>query len=100
MTISRGNWTILAIVTVLAIVPAASAHGPGHLGRHSGFGWSDGYHSRTACPPRRAGAACPTCLPGFNPDPYPQPVPVSPGHTARSAAPLFPHWDKMPPRWQ
>lgn len=23
------------------------------LGRHLGIGWGDGYHSRTACPPKR-----------------------------------------------
>jgi len=38
-------------------------------GRSSGFGWGDGYHSRTGCPSRECrvkaaeGVDCPTCHP-------------------------------------
>jgi hypothetical protein len=43
------------LATVLALVPLLPAAGvePVHaLGRHHGIGWSDGYHSRAACPRR------------------------------------------------
>jgi hypothetical protein len=47
---------ILTVVTVLLILPAASTLRADHaqaVGRYLGVGWGDGYHSRTACPPKR-----------------------------------------------
>ena len=37
----------------LMVMPAAKAAIPHSLGRHLGVCWGDGYHSRTACPPKR-----------------------------------------------
>jgi hypothetical protein len=45
--------TLLAAVAFLALAPALQAAHSHHLGRYLGVGWSDGYHSRTACPPKR-----------------------------------------------
>jgi hypothetical protein len=47
---------ILTIVTALLIVPSAASLRADHaqvIGRHLGLGWGDGYHSHTACPPKR-----------------------------------------------
>jgi hypothetical protein len=87
--------SILATLTVAAtLLPAAiaSGHGPQALARHCGFGWSDGYHSRTACPPRKGvhPKPCLTCGPVA---PYEDPI-------YGSSATLLPHWDKMPQRWR
>jgi hypothetical protein len=47
---------ILTLITVIAAAmfasPLEAAH-PHHIGRYLGTGWSDGYHSRAACPPKR-----------------------------------------------
>ena len=44
---------ILAVVSTGSIAQA----GPGHsFGRYAGIHWGDGYHSRSACPPKRHAA--------------------------------------------
>jgi hypothetical protein len=86
---------LLATLTIAAILLAGRAafgHGTHHVGRHCGFGWSDGYHSRTACPPRKGvhPKPCPTCVPTAG---HADPIPGS-------SATLLPHWDKMPKHWR
>lgn len=48
----RARCLVVSVVTVLTILPAAHAEFPHNCGRYLGIGWSDGYHSRTACPPK------------------------------------------------
>jgi hypothetical protein len=43
-----------AIVAIATIVTSARAEWHYSLGRFHGYGWGDGYHSRTYCPPSRA----------------------------------------------
>ena len=45
--------SLLAAVLVVSTIPAARAHTPNAVGRYLGIGWSDGYHSHTACPPKQ-----------------------------------------------
>jgi hypothetical protein len=45
--------SLMVAVILLPIVPAARAQSPNSCGRYLGIGWSDGYHSHTACPPKR-----------------------------------------------
>jgi hypothetical protein len=47
---------IVAVVALLSIVTTARADWTHTVGRYLGVGWSDGYHSRYACPPRHIGA--------------------------------------------
>jgi len=45
----------LLFAAVLAIMPLGSiARAEWSLGRFLGYGWGDGYHSHSACPPRHA----------------------------------------------
>jgi hypothetical protein len=44
--------SLITAALALSIVPAASGQSPNSCGRHLGIGWSDGYHSHTACPPK------------------------------------------------
>ena len=92
MNLVRSAWGILTIGATLLAAAAAAAHGlHHHAGRHHGIGWSDGYHSRTACPRKPAYVPpCATCAPLSV---YNQPTPVG-------SAALFPHWDKMPQHWR
>lgn len=48
----RARFPLVAAVTVLTILPAARGEFPHNAGRCLGVGWSDGYHSHTACPPK------------------------------------------------
>jgi hypothetical protein len=41
------------VVSLLTVTPLVRAELPHALGRYTGVGWSDGYHSRVACPPKR-----------------------------------------------
>jgi hypothetical protein len=53
---------VLSMVTILLVAPwAATARGHwlNDLERWVGVGTSDGYHSRTACPPKRSHAHSP-----------------------------------------
>jgi hypothetical protein len=50
------RWTILPTITVVTVLALGSTLQAGHgqaIGRYIGVGWSDGYHSRTVCPPKR-----------------------------------------------
>jgi len=50
---ARSAVTSLVVLTAtLTIVPAAWGQSPNSCGRYLGIGWSDGYHSHTACPPK------------------------------------------------
>lgn len=49
----RARLPLVAAVTILSIAPAARGEFPHNVGRYTGIGWSDGYHSRTACPPKQ-----------------------------------------------
>lgn len=100
-------------LAILTIAPTAHAHWITDLNRSLGIGWSDGYHSRTACPPRKAWwsapGPCPTCGPAVFHDPHPAtnvPVPASAQPqgdyyaepTPASTSSYFRHWDKTPKR--
>jgi hypothetical protein len=45
--------SLVAAASFLVGMPLAWAHSPNSCGRYLGIGWSDGYHSHTACPPKR-----------------------------------------------
>jgi hypothetical protein len=45
---------VVGVLSIGAILSCARADWHHSLGRHLGVGWGDGYHSRTACPPRRS----------------------------------------------
>jgi cell division septation protein DedD len=45
--------SLIVAVILLPIGPATLAHTPNAVGRYLGIGWSDGYHSHTACPPKQ-----------------------------------------------
>jgi hypothetical protein len=45
--------TLLSAVAMATFASALHAGHSHHLGRHLGVGWGDGYHARTACPPKR-----------------------------------------------
>jgi hypothetical protein len=53
---SRQWISIGMTLAALTIVPLAKAQPPHSLSRYLGVHWSDGYHSRTACPPKRGAA--------------------------------------------
>jgi hypothetical protein len=44
--------TLVAVMLAIAIMPPARGQSPNTIGRYLGVGWSDGYHSHTACPPK------------------------------------------------
>jgi hypothetical protein len=46
--------SVVAVFAVLLIAPSARAEWHYSLGRYHGYGWGDGYHARTYCPPARA----------------------------------------------
>ncbi len=52
----------VALVTSVGLSPTAHGSWWHTPGRAHGFGWGDGYHSRTGCAPKRG--ACPACGPG------------------------------------
>jgi hypothetical protein len=67
---------MMAIVATVSLATDVHAHWWHQLGRSAGLGWSDGYHSRTECPPKGAAfhsavpwqdsppsASCPSCVP-------------------------------------
>jgi hypothetical protein len=83
-----------AIVAISTTAPVARAEFPHVIGRHCGIGWSDGYHSHTACPPKRhivhhkttfAPAPKPVpwwAIPAEQPDtPQPEQLPTPAGQT-------------------
>jgi hypothetical protein len=43
---------IAGSIAVVSTVTAASGQSPNSCGRYLGIGWSDGYHSHSACPPK------------------------------------------------
>ena len=43
----------VAVLAALTLAPPAQAGWLQELNRSFGLGWSDGYHSRTTCPPKR-----------------------------------------------
>jgi hypothetical protein len=63
---------VLAAAT-LTTVPVARAAVPHALGRHCGIGWSDGYHSRAACPQPKIAHQLPFSAPVA---PFSAPVPA------------------------
>ena len=108
---------VAAVLTIGVLPAAASAGGYHELCRKMGVGCGDGYHSRSACPPKKSlwappwpigSPACPACGPAawpaesFSPEwhvPPPgdnPPARAAAGSTA--ARSLFPHWDKKPSR--
>jgi|SRR4051812_44020648 hypothetical protein len=44
--------SVVAAVAILMVGEAVSAHDVLTVGRWSGIGWSDGYHSHAGCPPK------------------------------------------------
>jgi len=78
----------VAVVAVVALAQSVRGELPNSIGRHLGVGWSDGYHSRTACPPKRhtihqiQHLAVPPTAPAAKPIPWwkipaePEPVPA------------------------
>ncbi len=45
--------SVVTTVTILSFVSAAHAVEGHVVGRYLGMGWNDGYHSHTACPPKK-----------------------------------------------
>src|SRR5437762_702717 len=50
---TRPSVSLIASAMILTALPIARAELPHSIGRYCGIGWSDGYHSHTACPPKR-----------------------------------------------
>src|SRR3954464_906006 len=64
---------VLSLVTAVALctaTPNLQAASPHSFCRYCGIGWSDGYHSHTACPPKRH-----IVHDKLAPPPRPKPVP-------------------------
>jgi hypothetical protein len=61
--------SLVTAVTLFSDVPNVQADYPNSFCRHCGIGWSDGYHSHTACPPKRL-------IVHHKPAPAPAPKPV------------------------
>jgi len=88
------QWTV-AVMAIMAVMPRAQAEWHRSLGRTLGVGWGDGYHSRTACPPRRSvGYAVPQphaipwwAIPASEGEPLPHPATPPTGGTAQSHIP-------------
>lgn len=97
----------LTIVSVLLAVSAATtlrAEPANSIGRYLGVGWSDGYHSHAACPPKRhvvrtilpgppaARSAAPAksipwwMIPADNPENLPPPPDAAPSTSAPGAS--------------
>lgn len=97
----------LTIVSVLLAVPTAAtlrAEPVSSIGRYLGVGWSDGYHSHAACPPKRhvvrailpAPSAAPSSapaksipwwmIPADNPENLPAPPDAAPSTSAPGAS--------------
>jgi hypothetical protein len=47
------HFTFLVLAAMLALPVSASAGWMNELGRHTGLGWSDGYHAYEGCPDSR-----------------------------------------------
>jgi hypothetical protein len=81
----RAILPLITVVASLMLATAAQANWLNGVGRYLGVGWSDGYHSRTACPPKRPGGNCPNCdpeapwwaKPATTAEPLPHPAGVS-----------------------
>jgi len=79
-------FSLLLAVLVLPLTTVALAAWPHQAGRHTGYGWSDGYHARNHCPPRRNPAgrhgspAMPWwAIPAGEPAPQVEPLPPASG---------------------
>ncbi|HEY2413367.1 MAG TPA: hypothetical protein VGI40_14040 [Pirellulaceae bacterium] len=64
--------SLVAAVLVFTAASAANANYPNSICRWTGIGWSDGYHSHAACPPRphavaRQAVAAPAAMPSAMP---------------------------------
>jgi hypothetical protein len=92
--LTRPLVSLVAAVAILSAVAVARGEFPHVIGRHCGIGWSDGYHSHTACPPKRhivhhkaalAPAPKPApwwAIPAEQPDtPQPEQLPTPAGET-------------------
>jgi hypothetical protein len=109
---------ILGIVTALTLTTGARAHWWHQMGRSAGLGWSDGYHSRTGCPPKNAqgqagvswhsfpaSGPCPTCTPGVPTPAQHAPVLLQehtarrPGFTETISAPTSTSQPREAPSW-
>jgi hypothetical protein len=81
------TFSLFLTALVFPVTPVARAAWPHQLGRHGGHGWSDGYHARNHCPPRR-NPTCPHCsppapwwaIPAAEPAPQVEPLPPAAGH--------------------
>src|SRR5206468_2860255 len=68
---------LVAAGLAVAIVPTVRGQSPNSIGRYLGIGWSDGYHSHTACPPKpHAIHQQPVVVPVVTPVPAAAPAPV------------------------
>ena len=67
----RQSLSFAVAIAALTIVPLAKAEPPHSLSRYLGVHWSDGYHSRTACPSKRSAVY----FPAFESAPAGGPVP-------------------------
>jgi hypothetical protein len=91
---------LVAILAAVSFAPPARGEWMHSIGRYLGVGWSDGYHSQTACPPKHV-ARKPVALPGPPPwwtipadsaEPLPHPAakqPVSASATPPAGQSLF-----------
>jgi hypothetical protein len=89
---------VVVFVAVVMAAPVARGHWLNAVGRYLGVGWSDGYHSRTACPPKPgailppAGPAPWWTVPAESPEPLPHPAtqrPLSHGLDSATGPSLF-----------
>ena len=92
---------LIAILATLTALPTTAGEPLHSLGRHYGHGWSDGYHSRAACAPKRqlrqqaapAATAVPWWMvPADGTEPLPHPStkePVTSRHSPSSGPTLF-----------
>lgn len=98
---SRAIVPLVTILVTLTALPTIAGEPLHSLGRHYGHGWSDGYHSRAACPPKRQLLHQPTpaakpvpwwMIPADGAEPLPHPgtkEPVTSRHSPSSGPTLF-----------
>jgi hypothetical protein len=91
----RAILPLVTVVATFAAVPASAVEPIHSLGRHYGHGWSDGYHSRAACPPKRSILHSPPpaaqstpwwMIPAGGAEPLPQPATKEPSTSRTSPA--------------
>jgi hypothetical protein len=93
----------LAISAALTFFTMTPAHGDWHaMGRCLGIGWSDGYHARNACPPKRSHGSWQSktvpwwAIPAADSEPQPHPAASHELKSARSQQAIGPSLFRQP----